>query len=158
MKMTSQFVTLVIAVIVCSFAVVNAQNNTDSSNATDGPSPVTQPPSTPRPPVSSAPPPNEGTTAAAGTVTYAPVDGDDGNDTDGDGDGDGMEGDGDMDGHKGKDDDDKDGGGLNDGQIALAILATLLILGALGTFFGLCYWKYRGTSYVTVTSETTYKQ
>lgn len=68
-------------------------------------------------------------------------------------------GDGDMDGHKGHDDDDDDEKqGLRADQIALAVLATLLTVATLAVFIGLCYWKHKGTSYVTVTADTTYRQ
>ncbi|XP_071486483.1 uncharacterized protein [Diadema antillarum] len=72
------------------------------------------------------------------------------------GDGDGHEGDnegGDNDTHMGGDDDkDEDvvDEGLSRGQVALTILATLLILMTITAFGALLWWKYHGTSYVEV--------
>ncbi|XP_071489800.1 uncharacterized protein [Diadema antillarum] len=72
------------------------------------------------------------------------------------GDGDGHEGDnegGDNDTHMGGDDDEDEDvvdEGLSRGQVALTILATLLILMTITAFGALLWWKYHGTSYVEV--------
>ncbi|XP_030844573.1 proline-, glutamic acid- and leucine-rich protein 1-like isoform X1 [Strongylocentrotus purpuratus] len=157
MKMTSQLVTLVLAVFVCSAAVVYSQTSPPSAS----PPTVlaTEPITTPRPAVATTPPPvDNGTPApsANGTDAPTPVVTDAPMTSAKDGDDDGMKGDGD--GQKGHDDDEEGGGGLRRGDIALAILATILVVAVICTFIGLCYWKYKGNSYVTVTADTTYRQ
>ncbi|XP_072172430.1 uncharacterized protein [Diadema setosum] len=100
----------------------------------------------------------DGSTMAAGGSTVTAMMGSEGPATTpmGDGDGDGHEGGnegGDNDTHMGGDDDEDEDvidEGLSRGQVALTILATLLILMTITAFGALLWWKYHGTSYVEV--------